>query len=63
MLRPVLLSYLATWEDGNARDLGDTLIKHRSRATSFEEVVAGLLPKLRGATGACWWTSCAAGAR
>jgi len=49
MLRPVLLSYLATWEDGNARDLGDTLIKHRSRATSFEEVVAGLLPKLRGA--------------
>lgn len=49
MLRPVLLSYLATWEDGNARDLGETLIKHRSRATSFEEVVAGLLPKLRGA--------------
>jgi HEAT repeat protein len=49
MLRPVLLSYLANWEDGNAKDLGDTLIKHRSRATSFEEVVAGLLPKLRGA--------------
>ncbi len=49
MLRPVLLSYLATWEDGNARDLGETLIKHHSRATSFEEVVAGLLPKLRGA--------------
>jgi HEAT repeat protein len=49
MLRPVLLRYLATWEDGNARDLGETLIKHRSRSTSFEEVVAGLLPKLRGA--------------
>jgi len=49
MLRPVLLRYLATWEDGNAKDLGETLIKHRSRATSFEEVVAGLLPKLRGA--------------
>lgn len=49
MLRPVLLRYLATWEDGNARDLGDTLIRHHSRATSFEEVVAGLLPKLRGA--------------
>ena len=49
MLRPILLRYLATWEDGNAKDLGDTLIKHRSRATSFEEVVAGLLPKLRGA--------------
>jgi len=49
MLRPILLSYLATWEEGNARDLGETLIKHRSRATSFEEVVAGLLPKLRGA--------------
>jgi HEAT repeat protein len=49
MLRPILLRYLATWEDGNARDLGDTLIKHRSRTTSFEEVVAGLLPKLRGA--------------
>jgi HEAT repeat protein len=49
MLRPVLLSYLATWEDGNARDLGETLIRHHSRATSFEEVVAGLLPKLRGA--------------
>ena len=49
MLRPILLSYLATWEDGNARDLGETLIRHHSRATSFEEVVAGLLPKLRGA--------------
>jgi HEAT repeat protein len=49
MLRPILMSYLATWEDGNARDLGETLIKHHSRATSFEEVVAGLLPKLRGA--------------
>jgi HEAT repeat protein len=49
MLRPVLLSYLANWEDGNARDLAETLIRHHSRATSFEEVVAGLLPKLRGA--------------
>jgi HEAT repeat protein len=49
MLRPILMSYLATWEDGNARDLGETLVKHHSRATSFEEVVAGLLPKLRGA--------------
>jgi HEAT repeat protein len=49
LLRPVLLSYLSTWEDGNARDLGETLVKHRSRSTSFEEVVAGLLPKLRGA--------------
>lgn len=49
LLRPVLLSYLATWEDGNARDLGDELIRHRASTTSFEEVVAGLLPKLRGA--------------
>ena len=49
LLRPVLLRYIATWEEGQAGDLGDTLIKHRSRTTSFEEVVAGLLPKLRGA--------------
>jgi HEAT repeat protein len=49
LLRPVLLRYLATWEDGNAADLGETLIKHHARTTSFEEVVAGLLPKLRGA--------------
>jgi HEAT repeat protein len=49
MLRPILLSYLATWEEGSARDLGETLIRHHNRATSFEEVVAGLLPKLRGA--------------
>jgi HEAT repeat protein len=49
LLRPVLLSYLATWEDGNARDLGEELIRHHASTTSFEEVVAGLLPKLRGA--------------
>jgi HEAT repeat protein len=49
VLRPILLSYLATWEDGNAADLGETLIHHHASATSFEEVVAGLLPKLRGA--------------
>jgi HEAT repeat protein len=48
-LRPVLLEYLASWEDGDARDLADTLIGHHSRSATFEELVAGLLPKLRGA--------------
>jgi hypothetical protein len=48
-LRPVLMQYLATWEDGDARMLGDTLIRHRSHTVSFEELIAGLLPKLRGA--------------
>lgn len=48
-LRPVVLNYLATWEEGDARDLGDELIRHHAHTTSFEEVVAGLLPKLRGA--------------
>ena len=48
-LRPVLLQYLASWEDGDARDLADTLIGHHSRSATFEELVAGLLPKLRGA--------------
>jgi HEAT repeat protein len=48
-LRPVLLQYLASWEDGDARDLADTLIAHRSTSATFEELVSGLLPKLRGA--------------
>jgi HEAT repeat protein len=48
-LRPVLMQYLATWEDGDARDLAQTLIAHRGTTTSFEELAAGLLPKLRGA--------------
>jgi HEAT repeat protein len=48
-LRPVLLRYLATWEDGDAHDLADTLINHRSSSATFEELVSGLLPKLRGA--------------
>jgi HEAT repeat protein len=48
-LRPVLLRYLATWEDGDASNLADTLIQHRSSSATFEDLVAGLLPKLRGA--------------
>jgi HEAT repeat protein len=48
-LRPVLMQYLASWEDGDARTLSDSLIKHRSTSATFEELVAGLLPKLRGA--------------
>jgi HEAT repeat protein len=48
-LRPVLLRYLADWENGEATDLAETLINHRSGNASFEELVAGLLPKLRGA--------------
>jgi hypothetical protein len=48
-LRPVLMQYLATWEDGDARDLSDTLIRHRSSRATFEELVTGLLPNLRGA--------------
>jgi HEAT repeat protein len=48
-IRPVLMSYLATWEDGDARVLSDVLIRHRSTKATFEELVAGLLPKLRGA--------------
>jgi HEAT repeat protein len=48
-LRPVLMQYLATWEDGDSRDLADTLIQYRGITTSFEELAAGLLPKLRGA--------------
>jgi hypothetical protein len=47
-LRPVLLQYLASWEDGDARDLADVLIGHHSRSATFEDLVAGLLPKLRG---------------
>jgi hypothetical protein len=48
-LRPVLLEYLATWEDGDGSDLAETLIEHRSTSATFEELVSGLLPKLRGA--------------
>jgi HEAT repeat protein len=48
-IRPVLMSYLATWEDGDARVLSDVLIRHRSTKATFEELIAGLLPKLRGA--------------
>ncbi|GAB3243895.1 HEAT repeat domain-containing protein [Kineosporia babensis] len=48
-LRPVMMRYLATWEDGDAHDLADILIAYRGVTTSFEELVAGLLPKLRGA--------------
>lgn len=49
LLRPVMMRYLATWEDGDAHDLADMLIGYRGVTTSFEELVAGLLPKLRGA--------------
>lgn len=49
MLRPVMMRYLATWEDGDAGDLADLLIGYEGVTTSFEELVAGLLPKLRGA--------------
>jgi len=49
MLRPVMMRYLATWEDGDAHDLADLLIGYQGVTTSFEELVAGLLPKLRGA--------------
>ena len=48
-LRPVLMKYLATWEDGEANDLAEELIQHRSTNATFEELVSGLLPKLRGA--------------
>jgi HEAT repeat protein len=48
-IRPVLMSYLASWEDGDARVLADVLIRHRSTKATFEELIAGLLPKLRGA--------------
>jgi HEAT repeat protein len=48
-LRPVVMRYLATWEDGDTRDLADTLIGYKGITTSFEELAAGLLPKLRGA--------------
>ncbi|GLY27350.1 HEAT repeat domain-containing protein [Kineosporia sp. NBRC 101731] len=48
-LRPVMMRYLATWEDGDAHDLADMLIGYHGVTTSFEELVAGLLPKLRGA--------------
>jgi HEAT repeat protein len=49
LLRPVMMRYLATWEDGDAHDLADLLIGYRGVTTSFEELAAGLLPKLRGA--------------
>ncbi|MBT0773077.1 HEAT repeat domain-containing protein [Kineosporia sp. J2-2] len=49
LLRPVMMRYLATWEDGDAHDLADMLIGYHGVTTSFEELVAGLLPKLRGA--------------
>ncbi len=62
LLRPVMMRYLATWEDGDAHDLADMLIGYRGVTTSFEELVAGLLPKLRGPTAACWSTSCVGGA-
>lgn len=48
-LRPVLLRYLAIWEDDDASDLAEILIAHRSSSATFEELVSGLLPKLRGA--------------
>lgn len=49
LLRPVMMRYLATWEDGDAHDLADLLIGYQGVTTSFEELAAGLLPKLRGA--------------